>query len=370
MKVIGYDPFVPKEVAAKWNIDAMSLDDIWPKADYITVHTPLLPHTKNLVGREVLNQKCKEGVKIVNVARGGIVDEEALLGALDSGRCGGAGLDVFVNEPPLDFKLCQHPKVVCTPHLGANTKEAQTRVAQEIAEQIVSGNAGKPLQGLVNAEALAMAGNETAQEWISLATSLGQMSAILAPPAQPTTVVVRSYGDQCSPFVKATSSAAMAGYLSKCSNGVSNLVNASLISSEYGVSLQEASVSSERPVALPVSLSESLTVEIKSPSGTSQVLGSVAGGISVLLSVNGSLWSFPVPLPQSSSILVFSSATCSSSSLSRIVSAISEAKLPLISVVSSSGGTGPSWYVGVCSRMEQEPAIKLADVQYLGKVNL
>ena len=97
--------------------------------------TPLLD--ADLINTDTLS-RCKRGVRIVNVARGGIVDEEALLAALESGHCGGAGLDVFSEEPPTDLRLVQHPAVICTPHLGANTREAQLRVATELAEQIVS----------------------------------------------------------------------------------------------------------------------------------------------------------------------------------------------------------------------------------------
>ena len=111
MTTIGYDPFVSAEEGKKFNIEVMSLDEIWPLADYITVHTPLLPHTRNLIGGPELGTKCKQGVKIINAARGGIIDEVELLKALENGRCGGAGLDVFAEEPPTDFRLCQHPKV-------------------------------------------------------------------------------------------------------------------------------------------------------------------------------------------------------------------------------------------------------------------
>lgn len=111
MTTIGYDPMIPKEVCAEWGVESLPLDDLWPRADYITVHTPLLPHTKNLISDQVL-ANCKSGVRIVNVARGGIIDEAALLRALEAGTCGGAALDVFLEEPPTDFTLCKHPKVL------------------------------------------------------------------------------------------------------------------------------------------------------------------------------------------------------------------------------------------------------------------
>ncbi|XP_044268305.1 D-3-phosphoglycerate dehydrogenase [Tribolium madens] len=140
MKTIGYDPIVSVEDAKKFNVQSMTLEEIWPQADYITVHTPLIPQTRNLICEKVF-KSCKKGVRIVNVARGGIIHEADLLKALKEGQCGGAALDVFEQEPPTDpvtLELIQHPKVVATPHLGASTAEAQVRVAVEIAEQFVA----------------------------------------------------------------------------------------------------------------------------------------------------------------------------------------------------------------------------------------
>merc|ERR1719419_290233 len=136
MTTIGFDPMVSKESAAESNIEWMTLDEMWPKIDYVTVHTPLIPQTKGLLN-DVSFGKCKPGVRVVNCARGGIIDEEALLRALQSGQCGGAGLDVFVEEPPTSLELIKHPLVTSTPHLGASTTEAQSRVAKEIAEQFI-----------------------------------------------------------------------------------------------------------------------------------------------------------------------------------------------------------------------------------------
>ncbi|KAB0804856.1 hypothetical protein PPYR_01826 [Photinus pyralis] len=140
MKTVGYDPIVSAEEAKKFNVQFLELEEIWPIVDYITVHTPLIPETAKMINSKVL-AKCKKGVKIINVARGGIVDEEALLKAIEDGRCGGAGIDVFEQEPPtspVTLKLIQNPKVVATPHLGASTSEAQVRVAVEVAEQFIA----------------------------------------------------------------------------------------------------------------------------------------------------------------------------------------------------------------------------------------
>lgn len=133
-------------------IEWLTLEEIWPKADYITVHVPLVPQTTGLIGRETL-AKCKPTVKVINVARGGIVNEQELVEALNEEKCSGAAFDVFVEEPPLYRPLVDHPKVICTPHLGASTLEAQDRVAVEIAENIVAFNERNELRGVLNAPA-------------------------------------------------------------------------------------------------------------------------------------------------------------------------------------------------------------------------
>jgi len=150
MKTIGFDPLVSAQDAKKLGIEWFSLEEIWPKADYITVHVPLIKQTAGLIGRETL-AKCKPTVKIINVARGGIVNEEELVEALNDGKCGGAAIDVFVEEPPKYRPLVDHPKVICTPHLGASTIQAQERVAAEIAENIVALNEKHELRGVLNA---------------------------------------------------------------------------------------------------------------------------------------------------------------------------------------------------------------------------
>jgi len=140
MRVIGYDPITTAAEAKAVGIEKLTLDEIWPIADYITVHTPLIPATRNLISTETLD-KCKNGVKVVNVARGGIINEKAVLDALESGKCGGAAFDVYPEEPPkseITKALINHPKVVATPHLGASTAEAQVRVAVEVAEQFIA----------------------------------------------------------------------------------------------------------------------------------------------------------------------------------------------------------------------------------------
>jgi D-3-phosphoglycerate dehydrogenase len=157
MKVIAFDPIVPEEVANKIDVTLMSLDEIWPVADYISLHVPLIPQTRHMLNADTF-AKCRKGVKIINVARGGTIDESALLAALESGQCGGAALDVFETEPPTDNVLIAHPKLLATPHLGASTREAQSKVATEISYQFVDLTKGKSVPGAVNGADLAKQG--------------------------------------------------------------------------------------------------------------------------------------------------------------------------------------------------------------------
>jgi len=153
MNIIGYDPMVQPDDAKNFNIEFMPLDNIWPSADYISIHVPLMKETKNLINGQVFG-KCKKGFKLINCARGGIIDEAALLEALNNGNCGGAALDVFEEEPPKNLDLVRHAKLICTPHIGASTGEAQNRVAVDIAEQIVKLVKLGKLEGGVNVDKL------------------------------------------------------------------------------------------------------------------------------------------------------------------------------------------------------------------------
>lgn len=149
MRTIGYDPIIPADVAATFGVEFFPLDQLYPQADYITVHVPLLPDTKNMLNETTIS-KCKKGVRLINVARGGIIDENAVLAAIDSGHVSGAAFDVYEEEPPKNSALLQNPKVLCTPHLGASTKEAQVRVAEEVAQQFLELKQGNKVWGAVN----------------------------------------------------------------------------------------------------------------------------------------------------------------------------------------------------------------------------
>ncbi len=146
MRVVGYDPLIPAEEIARRGAEPLAnLDDLYAQADVITLHVPLTPNTRGMIGQEAF-AKMKRGVFLICAARGGVIDEEALFEALESGQVGGAGLDVFATEPPGASPLVTHPRVVATPHIGAQTQEAQTRVAEDIATEVLAALKGEPLR--------------------------------------------------------------------------------------------------------------------------------------------------------------------------------------------------------------------------------
>lgn len=157
MKVIGYDPIEAiKGLVEPLGIEFVSLDEIWKRSDYISFHVPLLDETRHLFNQSTI-AKCKAGVMIVNCARGGIVDESALLKALNSRQVAEAALDVFEIEPPINEELLRHPHCLVTPHLGASTKDGQRRVGEEIVDEIIKLTKGERIPGAVNANKLNVA---------------------------------------------------------------------------------------------------------------------------------------------------------------------------------------------------------------------
>jgi D-3-phosphoglycerate dehydrogenase / 2-oxoglutarate reductase len=145
MKILAYDPLLNADEIAKRGGEAVSFDDLLAKSDFITLHIPLTAESRGLINAGAF-AKMKDGVRIVCAARGGVIDEAALLDALNSGKVAGAGLDVYATEPPGESALVSHPKVVCTPHVGGQTVEAQARAAFDISNEVLACLDGKPLR--------------------------------------------------------------------------------------------------------------------------------------------------------------------------------------------------------------------------------
>jgi D-3-phosphoglycerate dehydrogenase len=176
MKVVAYDPFLDAAAARKLDVELLSLDDLLSRSDVITFHTPLTKESRNLLNRERI-ARMKKGALVVNCGRGGVIDEEALLEALESGHLGGAALDVFAEEPPKDLRLVRHQKVVATPHLGAQTHEAQERISIETAQMVLAALSGSLAVAAVNLPFRPTGGR--AEPFMALGETLGRMAGAL-----------------------------------------------------------------------------------------------------------------------------------------------------------------------------------------------
>ncbi|MDA8326081.1 MAG: phosphoglycerate dehydrogenase [Nitrospiraceae bacterium] len=237
MNVIAYDPFLNEEKAKSLGVEPVGLADLFRRADFITVHTPLTPETKNLINAETL-ALMKDGVRIVNCARGGIVNEHDLLDALNSGKVAGAALDVFEKEPPADYTLCKHEKVVCTPHLGAATKEAQENVAVAVAEQIADYLTRGTIRNAVNFPSIPVEQVPVLAPYIKLAELMGGFAAqVFEHAARELTI---EYGGEAAGFNTApVTMAAVKGFLTPALGETVNFVNAPLIAKERGIEIKE-----------------------------------------------------------------------------------------------------------------------------------
>lgn len=234
MNVLAFDPFISTEQAKDYGIALGSLDEIFAEADFLTVHTPLTDETRGIIGAAAF-AKMKKGVHIINCARGGLVDEKALLKAIEDGTVAGAALDVFGEEPlPAGSPLLNDPKIITTPHLGASTKEAQEGVALTVAEQIRDYLLTGALRGAVNAPSLAAKDLEALAGYIELAEKLGRFQAQVMEETALREVRIEYTGDlaerDCSPVTRAF----LAGLLRNVSARV-NVVNAMMIAEERGI---------------------------------------------------------------------------------------------------------------------------------------
>ncbi|MGE5798171.1 MAG: phosphoglycerate dehydrogenase [Ignavibacteria bacterium] len=238
MKVIGHDPLLSEDVAAVLNVKLVELDAIFEQSDIITVHVPLNDETRNLVSASTL-KKCKDGVKIINCARGGIVDETALIDALNSGKVSSAAFDVYTSEPP-DFSgyLIQHPKVVTTPHLGASTEEAQEKVAVQIAEQIADLFNQKSVRGAVNASAIEASGNKEVVPYVQLAENLGALHAQIIK-GHLREININYSGELLHSYTNLLSTSLLKGFLSKMMPEDINLINSPFYAKEMGIIINE-----------------------------------------------------------------------------------------------------------------------------------
>jgi D-3-phosphoglycerate dehydrogenase / 2-oxoglutarate reductase len=267
---IGYDPLLGPEVSSKLGIEVVDLDTLYSRADIITVHVPLTAQTENMINDESI-KKCKDGVRFINCARGGIIEEAALVRALESGKVAGAAFDVYVKEPPeKDSPLVSNPKVVCTPHLGASTEEAQEKVAVQIAEQIVDLFNSDIAKGAVNAAAIQASGNKEILPYVELAESLGAMHAQLIQ-GKLLSININYSGENLHSSATLLSTATLKGFLSKKIAEQVNLINAPFLAKEMGIVLNETKSGSN------VNYKSLISVEFVSENGKRLLAGTVFG---------------------------------------------------------------------------------------------
>jgi D-3-phosphoglycerate dehydrogenase len=239
MKVIGFDPFIAPENVARMGVEPASLEEIFIRADFITVHVPLTPDTQGLINKAAF-AKMKTGVRIINCARGGIVDEQDLADAIKAGKVAGAALDVYVDEPPAaDHPLVKLEQVITTPHLGASTDEAQLNVAIAVAEQMVDFLAKGVVRYAVNVPSVSPELLEVLRPYLTLAEKLGSLHTQMAG-ALPKEVQVEYRGDVTQYNVAPLTVALLKGLLSPVMESAVNYVNAPVVARERGVKILES----------------------------------------------------------------------------------------------------------------------------------
>lgn len=236
-EVLGYDPILSADAVEELGIRPATFEELIAEADILTIHIPLLPETRGLIGSEQL-ARMKRGAFVVNCARGGIVDEGALLDALHSGQIGGAALDVFEQEPPaFPSPLIEHPNVVATPHIAASTHEAQERVALDIADQMADFFEGKGARGIVNAVGLEASLRSDALPMMEAARMLGAFLAQLTGD-QNARARLTAYGADAATIVRGLGLSFLAGLVSKGLDASVNPINAGLLARERGIALE------------------------------------------------------------------------------------------------------------------------------------
>jgi len=236
MKVVAYDPFLTPDRAVELGVEKVDLETLLQRADFITLHTPLTDETRNILSRERL-EKVKKGVRIVNCARGGLIDEAALKDALDSGQVAGAALDVFAQEPAKASPLFGTPNFICTPHLGASTTEAQVNVALQVAEQMADYLVTGGVTNALNMPSLSAEEAPRLKPYMALAEKLGSLVGQLAHGELPQ-VSVETEGAAAQLNQKPIVGAVLAGLMKRFSQSV-NMVNAPFLARERGIEVRE-----------------------------------------------------------------------------------------------------------------------------------
>ena len=241
MKLCAYDPYLSEEKAKRLEIELLDLKELLKQADYISIHTPLTDDTRHLLSDKEFKM-MKKGVRIINCARGGIVDEKALANALKEGKVDGAALDVFEVEPPKDNPLLKFDNVIVTPHLGASTEEAQINVAVDIAHQVCDGLLDRGIRCAVNVPCVEPEVFKLVEPYIKLAENIGSLQAQLVS-GRINRVLVNYSGDIIHHQTEPITIALVKGLLTPIMGETVNFVNASVIAKERGIKVIESKMS-------------------------------------------------------------------------------------------------------------------------------
>jgi D-3-phosphoglycerate dehydrogenase len=269
MDVVGFDPVLAPEVASRLGVQLMPLDAVLTRADFLTLHLPLTAETRHLIGQDQL-ERCRPGIRIINVARGGVVDEAALVAALESGRVAGAALDVFEHEPPAGSPLLRLDSVVLTPHLGGSTREAQEKVAARIAEQIAAYLRDGTVTNAVNVEGVDARLLPAMQPYRDLCGRLGRFLSALGPGSY--TEVILEYTGAVNEYpTRPLTSAFLKGLLEGKLSDPINPVNAMLLAREAGIRVQETRTGESQDFTALVSAT------LRGPAGSRSAAGTLFG---------------------------------------------------------------------------------------------
>ena len=268
MKVVAYDPFLSPDRAVELGVEKVELDELLRRADFISLHTPLTDQTRGILSREAL-AKTRKGVRIVNCARGGLIDEAALREGLESGHIAGAALDVFAEEPARDNGLFGAPGLICTPHLGASTTEAQVNVAIQVAEQMSDLLLLGGITNAVNMPSLSAEEAPRLKPYMALAEKLGRLVGQIAG-ADIRSVAIEVEGAAAELNLKPISGAVLAGLMGTYSDTV-NMVNAPFFAKERGLDVREVRHDREGDYHTLVA------VTVGTPEGERRVAGTLFG---------------------------------------------------------------------------------------------
>ncbi len=244
MRVLAYDPFLSVSRAKTLQVEVVELDEIYARADFITIHVPMTDQTRGMINQDAI-AKMKKGVRLINCARGGLIVEADLIEAIKAGKVAGAALDVYENEPPKDSPLRELDAVVMTPHLGASTQEAQESVGTEIAEQIMEVLAGGTIRNAVNMPTIDAKVLAVLQPYLTFGEKMGRLLAQLAP-KRIERLTIEFCGKAGELETGPVSRAVLKGFLESAEGGDVNYVNAPIIAQQLGINVGE--VKSSEPI--------------------------------------------------------------------------------------------------------------------------